>query len=226
MGLRALDLFSGAGGAARGLRDAGFHVVGVDIKPQPRYAGDQHIVADAMAYPLEGFDLIWASPPCQRYSVHCRNMGTADQHPDHLPGIRERLRASGAHWVIENVPGAPMRADLVLCGSMFGLQVIRHRRFECSFAIPSLVPRCQHSGNEVPVYGHGTPSWHRKRHGRNFHLADRAAAMGIDWMSRDELAESIPPAYSDFIGRLAMHALRPANDNGRDHERTDTESAA
>lgn len=218
--MRALDLFSGAGGAAKGLRDAGFYVVGVDIKSQPRYAGHEHHVADAMTYPLEGFDFIWASPPCQRYSVACRNPGNAHKHPDLLPAMRERLVGSSALWVIENVPGAPMRADVMLCGTMFGLNVIRHRLFQTNFPISALVPPCQHTGKEVPVYGHGTPSWHlTRRNGHGFKQADRIDAMQIDWMNRDELAESIPPAYSHFIASMALRATgaAPANDNGEQH---------
>lgn len=218
--MRALDLFSGAGGAAKGLRDAGFYVVGVDIKSQPRYAGHEHHVADAMTYPLEGFDFIWASPPCQRYSVSTvalRKQGR--EYPDLLAPTRHRLKANSTPYAIENVVGAPMKGQLVLCGSMFGLNIIRHRVFETSFAVDVLVPRCQHTGDEIPIYGHGTPSWHRNRKGRNFSTAEKRVAMKIDWMTRDELAESIPPAYSHFIASMALRATgaAPANDNGEQH---------
>lgn len=207
---RALDLFSGAGGAAMGLHRAGFDVVGVDVKAQPRYPFDHH-VGDAMTWPLDGYDFIWASPPCQRYSMACRNAGTAHKHPDLLPGTRVRLLASGTPWAIENVPGAPMRADALLCGTMFGLPLVRHRLFETSFAIPDLMPQCRHTGDEVPVYGNGTPSWHlRRREGKGFSVADQRAAMGIDWMTRSEVVLAIPPAYSEFIGRAALRALGKA----------------
>src|SRR5260221_481967 len=112
---RLLDLFCGAGGAAMGYSRAGFDVTGVDIKPQPRYPF-QFVQADAMSYPLDGFDAIHASPPCQD---HMRSPGPAyESHGTGwmLPATRSRLMATGLPWIIENVPGASLRADLKLCG--------------------------------------------------------------------------------------------------------------
>ena len=124
MSARLLDLFCGAGGAAMGYHRAGFDVVGVDIKPQPHYPYE-FIQADAMTYPLDGFDAVHASPPCQHYSMVVRNFGYADRHPDLLAATRDKLQRDGLPWVIENVPGAPMRADYRLCGCMFGLDNLR-----------------------------------------------------------------------------------------------------
>lgn len=207
---RALDLFCGAGGVSRGLQLAGFHVTGVDLVASPRYVGDEFIQADALTVPLDGYDFVWASPPCQRYSMYSRNMGTAEQHPDLVGPIRERLATMGGRTCIENVPGAPLRADLLLCGSMFGLGVRRHRRFELNFQWDELVTPCNHSKPAIPVFGHGTPPWHRKKLGRNISLAEKKTAMGIDWMSRDELSEAIPPAYAEHIGRGAIRAIERA----------------
>jgi C-5 cytosine-specific DNA methylase len=126
---RLLDLFCGAGGAALGYQLAGFHVTGVDIAPQPHYCGDAFYQADAMTFPLDGFDVVTASPPCQAYST----LGRFSPHvtyPDLYEPTRERLTASGLPWVIENVVGAPYRSGFILCGSMFGLRVRRHRNFE------------------------------------------------------------------------------------------------
>src|SRR6185437_11282689 len=100
MKLRALDLFCGAGGATRGLQLAGFHVTGVDIKPQPRYVGDAFHQADAMTFPLDGFDFIWASPPCQKYSLIRKNSRPDDEHPDLVAPIRRRLCKRGIPCVI------------------------------------------------------------------------------------------------------------------------------
>jgi hypothetical protein len=192
-----------------GLHRAGFEVVGVDIKPQPRYPFEHH-VADALTFPLDGFDLIWASPPCQRYSMYARNMGTAHNHPDLVVPVRARLEASGVPFIIENVPGAPLRADVILCGSMFGLAVRRHRLFECSFLVGLAPAACDHSRPAIPVYGHGTPQWYRMRRG-NIGLAEKRAAMGdIDWMNRDELSQAIPPAYSEWLARRFLEARRRA----------------
>jgi DNA (cytosine-5)-methyltransferase 1 len=184
-------------------------VTGVDIAPQPNYCGDAFHQGDALEFPIEGYDFVWASPPCQRFSVYSRNMGTAENHPDLIAPVRQRLARVVALTVIENVPGAPLRKSLMLCGSMFGLAVVRHRFFECSF-YPGLALSCAHTGLAVPVLGHGTPQWHRRKFGRNISIEEKRAAMGIDWMSRDELSEAIPPAYSEHIGRAAMRVLQEA----------------
>jgi DNA (cytosine-5)-methyltransferase 1 len=207
--VKALDLCCLAGGATKGLQRAGFHVTGVDLVRSPRYCGDAFIQADALEVDLSGYDFIWASPPCQRYSLFSRNLGTAANHPDLIAPMRARLQASGALWCIENVPGAPLRASFVLCGTMFSLPLIRHRLFETSFTPQlELLPACVHMGDEIPVYGNGTSRWHLQRFGRGVTLAEKRMAMGIDWMNRDELSQAIPPVYAEFIGRAAMRALR------------------
>lgn len=161
---KALDLFCCAGGATRGLQNAGFHVTGVDINPQPRYVGDVFHRADALTFPLEGFDFIWASPPCQAFST-LRALQKGKEYPDLIPATRERLAASGIPYAIENVEGAPLGASgflVMLCGTMFGLQtpsgsaeLRRHRLFETSFSIP-LRPACQHGSVEsLSVTGTG-----------------------------------------------------------------------
>lgn len=203
---RLLDLFCCAGGAATGYARAGFEVVGVDIKPQPHYPFE-FILADAMTYPLDGFDAIHASPPCQKYSTMTgRWEGRADEHPDLIAATRMRLVVSGLPYVIENVPGAPLLEAITLCGSMFGLGVRRHRRFESNVSM--LAPRCNHAaqGRVVGVYGHAGGS--SKRDGISFGgVATWREAMGIDWMVGNELAEAIPPAYTEWLGTKLMAAL-------------------
>ena len=208
---RLLDLFCGAGGAAMGYHRAGFDVVGVDIKPQKHYPFEFH-QADALTYPMEGFDALHASPPCQRYSAATRVHGIdrVESHPDLIVATRDRLRASGAPYVIENVVGAPLRDPLMLCGSMFDLAVRRHRLFEGS--IPDFPPySCNHTERAVPVYGHSGAGANRGReriHGRSNSGEDWRRAMGIDWMTNAEIVLAIPPAYTEFIGRALMEALR------------------
>lgn len=158
---RALDLFCGAGGATKGLQMAGFHVTGVDIRKQPRYCGDVFHVADALGFPLDGYDFIWASPLCQAFSK-LRFMPDAKEHPNLIPETRARLVASGIPYAIENVEDAPLGESgnlIVLCGTMFGLgtadgraELRRHRLFETSFSIP-LRPACQHGTGTLGVYG-------------------------------------------------------------------------
>lgn len=209
MKLRALDLFCGAGGATKGLQMAGFHVTGVDIKLQPHYVGDAFIQADAMGVLLDGYDLIWASPPCQAYSIAAtsqRNNGKS--YPDLLCPTRLRLEETDSYWIIENVPGAPMRADYVLCGCQFGLEIRRKRWFETSWRGFSMMPECQHPYPVVSVVGHGTPSWARSKLGFNPTIADYRKAMSIDWMNRIELSQAIPPAYSEFLGKRVIEYLQ------------------
>jgi DNA (cytosine-5)-methyltransferase 1 len=202
---RLLDLFCGAGGAAMGYHRAGFDVVGVDITPQRHYPFEFH-QADAMSYPLDGFDAIHASPPCQRFSAmsSCRP-GLADEYPDFVGLTRARLQASGLPWVIENVPGAPLRSPVTLCGFMFGLQLYRHRLFESSF--PLAEPR--HPEHTIPASkaGHWKPGTIMSVAGHVAPVAEARRAMGIDWMNREEMAEAIPPTYTEHVGAYLLATL-------------------
>lgn len=215
--MRALDLFCGAGGAGRGLADAGFDVTGVDIATQPRYPF-RFIQADALEVELGGFDFVWASPPCQAHSTATRDKSS---HADLIPEVRERLESWGGPYIIENVAAARrrLRLPIMLCGQMFGLRVARHRFFECSFPVLA-PPHPRHKGSIVTgellsCVGHGgAAAWtikERERRGlpRNLpgdsRLEDWQAAMGgLDWMSKHEVAQAIPPAYSAFLARAWM----------------------
>jgi DNA (cytosine-5)-methyltransferase 1 len=216
---RALDLFCCAGGATRGLQLAGFHVTGVDIRPQPRYCGDAFVQADALRPPfrLSDFDFVWASPPCQEYTS-LRVLQGDKRYPDLIDAVRAMLNAAGVLYVIENVPGAPLRNPIVLCGSRFGLKVRRHRLFESQFlGMPGnyIYSGCHHTSQGQPIDVSGTGSRRviaRKdgAGGDSFkprNLAEAQAAIGIDWMTRPEIAQAIPPAYGEFIGRAALNAL-------------------
>jgi DNA (cytosine-5)-methyltransferase 1 len=207
MVMRVLDLFCGAGGAAMGLHQAWpeAEIVGVDIKPQPRYPF-QFVQGDAMAYPLEGFDFVWASPPCQRYSAGAAKWGTAQNHPHLVAATGERLRYSGIPYTIENIvpAGRYLIEPIMLCGTMFDLGVFRHRLFETSHLV--LEPgHSKHAGKigdgkYHTVTGHAGGS--SKRDGwKGGGTAEWRIAMGIDWMTGNELAESIPPAYSNYIAQ-------------------------
>lgn len=201
---RILDLFCGAGGAAMGLHQAGFEVVGVDIKPQPHYPFEFH-QADALTYPLEGFDAYWASPPCQRYS-HETPPERRMNHPDLIDRVRELLQATGKPYAIENVRGARflLRDPLMLCGTMFGLPTQRHRYFEVHPNHFILQITCQH--DKLPIVVTGTT---RRKTGRlEYPVAACREAMQIDWMTRKELDEAIPPAYSRFIGEQLMKGIQ------------------
>jgi DNA (cytosine-5)-methyltransferase 1 len=191
---------------------AGFDVVGVDIKPQPRYPFEFH-QADALTFPLDGFDAIHASPPCQAYSV--TKSLSKKVHPELVEPVRDRLMASGLPWVIENVPGAPLREPLVLCGTEFGLRspsghwVRRHRLFESNVFLMG-AGGCNCSG-KLTAYTTGHPPaettlWKGWQMGRR----DSAIAFEIDWMVGDELAQAIPPAYTRHIGEQLLGAIEVA----------------
>jgi DNA (cytosine-5)-methyltransferase 1 len=208
---RLLDLFCGAGGAGMGYHRAGFEVTGVDIEPQPRYPFEFH-QADALTFPLEGFDLIHASPPCQAFTV-MHNLGwPGKDHPDLIAATRRRLMANGRPWVIENVPGAPMPASFVLCGSMFGLPIRRHRQFETSPFL--LVPPHRHRVGEHPILVTSGRLTKRRRVERPWQVNAVASvagkAIGIDWMTRDGLSNAIPPAYTEWIGTRLLEAMERA----------------
>jgi hypothetical protein len=207
---KALDLFSGAGGASMGLHRAGFDVTGVDIRPQKNYPF-HFVQADALEYPLDGFDFVWASPPCQAYTWSAKRW-TNIQRADLLPATRDRLIAAGTPFVIENVIGAPLQRDFILCGEMFNLGVIRHRYFETGNGFACLAPAhirhlapVQRNGLQRSAYacvaGHGGE-------GRTAKLSDWRDAMGIDWMAKHEIVEAIPPAYSEFIGKQALQFIQ------------------
>lgn len=195
-----------------GYARAGFEVVGVDIERQ-RHFPFEFVQADATTFPLEGFDAIHASPPCQDHmETPHRSHGTGWM----LPHTRERLLTCGVPWVIENVPNRRephMRADYALCGCLFGLRtetglgLRRERWFETSWHGFTIQSPHDHREPALSVVGHGTPSWVRSKLGRNPTIAEYRQAMGIDWMNRDELSQAIPPAYTEWIGRQLLQVI-------------------
>lgn len=203
---RLLDLFCGAGGCSVSYSRAGFDVVGVDNEDHPDYPFPL-TVADAMAVLedidyLRTFDAIHASPPCKAFT----RTGWAykyDYHGDHedlLTPTRALLEAGGVPWVIENVPGSPLRPDVLLCGSQFGLGVRRHRWFELSWPLYELMPPCDHSRRVVSP--HGNPNRFKGS------AEEWSVAMEIDWMRTEDLAQAIPPAYTEWIGGRLLEIVR------------------
>lgn len=211
--LRLLDLFCCAGGVAMGYSRAGFEVVGVDIDPQPRFPFE-FIQSDALTLDMEfikSFDVIHASPPCQSYSDLAKRNGNAHEWPRLVEPVRELLINSGKPYVMENVEGAPLLNPIVLCGTMFkGLRVIRHRLFESN--IPLITP----PHGKHPICH--TFDKRKRQYGKTNEMTDfvsvtgggnctvRAAsdAMGIDWMTKNEMNEAIPPVYTEYIGKQLM----------------------
>jgi DNA (cytosine-5)-methyltransferase 1 len=232
---KLLDLFCCAGGAGMGYHRAGFDVVGVDIAPQPHYpfefhqgdaldvlhillAGGSITFSNGETLSLSDFAAVHASPPCQAYS-DLRHAWNAGVHPELIEPTRDALELTGLPWVIENVEGAPLHNPTILCGSMFGLgipgyQLRRHRQFETSDGVFGLIPGCHHSGPVVGVYGDHLRSRGHWRKGADFPGQDKVLlageALGIDWMNWHELSQSIPPAYTEFIGAQLLEYLAVA----------------
>lgn len=217
--LKLLDLYSGAGGAAMGYYRAGFtEIVGVDIVPMPRYPF-KFIQADALEYVAahgHEFDCIHASPPCQAYSVTSHL--SSGLHPQLVEQTRAALVATGKTYVIENVPGAPLQEALLLCGTMFDLDVLRHRLFECNPIIWFPPASCSHdgkaTGNRCRRAGiTRTPSQLLDGYrfvtvaGNNYLASEGRLAMGIDWMNKRELSQAIPPSYTQWIGERLLESM-------------------
>jgi DNA (cytosine-5)-methyltransferase 1 len=211
--LRLLDLFCCAGGAGKGYAQAGFEIVGIDINPQPNYPFP-FVQTDALALDpkfVATFDAIHASPPCQSYSDLAKRNRNADAWPRLIEPVREVLVRSGLPYIIENVEGAPLRDPVMLCGTMFkGLRVIRHRLFETNF--PILTPK---HGRHPLVHTFDKRKSHYGKTddmvdfvqvtgGGNCTIAAAKDAMGIGWMTKNELNEAIPPAYTYFIGKQLL----------------------
>lgn len=201
--MKLLDLFCGAGGAAVGYYRAGFiDITGIDNRPMPRYPFE-FIQTDALEY-LEAhgreYDVIHASPPCQRWTIAQNAAKNAEAHPDSIAPTRDLLIATGKPYIIENVVGAPLQNPATLCGLSFGLKVRRHRIFETNFFILVPADQCKNQdyyvifGNEVRNRQHG------EKAARKNNIAAGRKAMDIGWMTRKELSEAIPPAYTEYIG--------------------------
>lgn len=215
-----VDLFCKAGGCTAGYQAAGFYVIGVDIAPQPRYVGNQFVQMDAIEFlhrwfaarkdvgPVVAFA---ASPPCQHFSrmTKCRP-GLADEYPDLVAPIRKLLALTGLPFIIENVPGAPLRDPVKLCGCQFGLRsprgltLRRERWFETNWPMFGMLPPHNHSEPALPVTGHSPgKEWSQRyveRYGQAPGLTERRTAMGVPWMNRDETSEAIRPAFTEWIG--------------------------
>ena len=214
---RLLDLFCCAGGAGVGYSKAGFEVVGVDISKQPHYPLP-FVQTDALTLDpkfIALFDAIHASPPCQSYSDLAKRNGNADEWPRLIEPVRDMLVRSGLPYIIENVEGAPLRNPVILCGTMFkGLRVIRHRLFEANFPIVppphGKHPICHTFDKRKGQYGKTDEmrDFVSVNGGGNCSVAAARAAMGINWMTKNELNEAIPPVYTQLIGEQLLDHWR------------------
>ena len=188
-----------------GYHQAGFEVVGVDIAPQRTYPFDFH-QADALQFVKEAwqdFDVIHASPPCQRYSNAQRIRH--NDHPDLVAPTRSALEETGLPFIIENVMGAPLKNPIMLCGAMFGIETYRHRLFEFGggLTVPE-PPHPEHVAKTTKMGRWPQPGEYMHIVG-NFCNVDRARKiMEMPWANRDGLREAIPVSYSRYIGKFAF----------------------
>lgn len=205
--IRVLDLYCGAGGAAKGIKQAfpNADIIGFDMslnvgEVYPYDFRWLNIKVIKNCYPglLRSADFIWASPPCQAYayaSKGARNKGK--EYPDMVEFTRDLLLETGKPFVMENVCTAPLRKDLMLCGEMFGIKVIRHRIFEIHGFECKQPKHIKHKGTVkkgfyVTVAGHGGDG--------KASLKAWQDAMQIDWIKdKHQLAQAVPPAYSKYI---------------------------
>jgi DNA (cytosine-5)-methyltransferase 1 len=218
---RLLDLFCCAGGSAMGYSRAGFEVVGVDIDPQPNYPFE-FIQANVLKIGpdfISSFDAVHASPPCQSYSDLAKRNGNADAWPRLVEPVRRMLRRSGLPYIIENVEGAPLLDPVILCGTMFPkLRVIRHRLFESNIELTGpghkRHPLVFTHDKRKAHYGKldQNKSYVQVTGGGNCSIANARKAMRIDWMTKAELNEAIPPAYTEYLGRQIIDYLTMADD--------------
>ena len=230
---KLFDLFCCAGGASMGYYLAGFAPYGIDNKPQSHYPfpfllmdapeamerflrGERLTFSNGETLYLSDFAVFHASPPCQAYVDYNKKGDRETKHPRLIEPIRERLLSTGKPYIIENIHKAPLMAHILLCGSMFGLRVRRHRYFEAPCLPLIMVPHCNHkmkvsTGELIGVYAMGG---HGPRHGAGIReVAPRPPqvtpeeAMGIYWMKFCELKEAIPPAYTEYLGKYLMQAI-------------------
>lgn len=232
-----LDLFSKAGGAARGYQEAGFYVIGVDHEPQPNYSGDEFFQADALEvlerrqihyWAFESFAGVSASPPCQAFTAYKRS-GNVGEHPDLIEATRDGLNESGLPWVMENVVGAPLEDPVLICGSMFEppMDIRRHRLFETNWDLQPPMWPCRHKLQPPDRFPGGRS---KQRTGSSkglvratmeigswdIPLEDQKRAMGVDWdLTLPELSNAVPPAFTRHIGEQLMAQLNQSPQNER-----------
>lgn len=202
---RLLDLFCGAGGAAIGYHLAGFEVVGIDINPQPHFPFEFH-QADALRYPLQGFDAYHASPPCQAYTKAGKQWRLQGKdYPDLISLVRALLLSTGKPYIIENVPDSPLINPILLSGADFGIKIHRPRLFECNFEIPFKLSMQLPKPVKMGRFKEGEvlqPVGH-------FAGVDYARdQMNLPNLTQRELSQAIPPAYTQYIGKHLEAAIK------------------
>ena len=207
---KLLDLYCCAGGASFGYEQAGFDVTGIDIEPQPKYRG-KFIQTDAIEYlkaNWQNFDAVHASPPCQKHSMASMQFRlTGKEYPDLIAPTRKAIIETGLPYIIENVPGSPLINPVELCGAMFGLRTYRHRLFESNFEI-KVPEHPKHIAKNAKMGRKAKPEEFIQYVGHFSGVKEVGEMLGLNWFGQYELAQSIPPAYTKFIGEQLLSFLR------------------
>ena len=206
-----------------GLNQAGFIVRGVDKDPQPDYPFE-FAQGDALDVDLSDADFVWASPPCQCFTTYGnRHPNLASKYEDLIEPTRDLLQKWGGPWVMENVERSPLRDPITLCGSMFGLDIRRHRLFESNIKLTA--PSCDHSvwkpnrfpgGRSISQGGPRVKVRGTMEIGRwNIPFSDQKEAMGMPWVTDlRKLSEAVPPIYAKFIGTQVREKLEEKKQDG------------
>ena len=227
---RILDLFCCEGGAALGYHSAGFEVVGVDLNPRfrKRYPFEFHS-GDALDFVRnhgDEFDAIHASPPCQAYSI--TKHSHSKKHPELIEPTRKALQDSGKPYIIENVMGAPLVDPVLLCWGMFfeagsvldedgtPLRMERHRLFETNWNLH----QPDHPAHDRSVWvggsygGTSRQKYEAKYLRKGGYVPSKSVQerlLGLNHMTLHGLHQSIPPAYTQFVGSELVRYLERTN---------------
>lgn len=206
---KLLEVYCSAGGSSVGYQRAGWEVDGVDIMPQ-RHFPFRFFKADAVEFIYEHghrYDAIVGGPVCKRYSKTWR-IQTLD-HPTQIPATRAAMVASGKPYIIENVEDAlpELLTPMLLCGQDFGLHTYRHRLFESNV-------RLVRPGSHAPHIKPTVKMGRALRPGDYYHAVGNfssveiiRADMGVEWMNRQEIAQCIPPSYTQYLGTQLKASL-------------------
>jgi len=208
--LKLLDLYCCGGGAGHGYELAGLDVTGVDIEPQPKHRG-KVVVADAIEYLREHYqeyDAIHASPPCQQYSTSSMQFRlNGKEYPDLISITREELIKTGKPYIIENVPNSPLINPIQLCGSMFGMRTYRHRLFESNMPLVAPIHH-KHSVKNAKMGRKANEDENIQYVGHFSGLKEVRQMTGLNWLGTYELAQSIPPQYTEYLDKQVIEFLR------------------
>jgi len=210
---RLLDLYCCGGGAGYGYEQAGFAVTGIDIEAHPNHRG-VFIQSDAIEYlkaHYHEYDAIHASPPCQAYSqASAQFRSRGKEYATLIEATRDALIETKLPYIIENVPGSPLINPIQLCGAMFGMRTYRHRLFESNIPLEE-PPHPKHISKNTPMGRKPKQGEFIQYVGHFSGVGEVKEMTGLHWLNQNELAQSIPPQYTRYIGIQLIKYLNSVN---------------